>query len=324
MRCDAVLAGRMARRWQHLARMLGLAGATITSQLTLAQPVTVTDALARSVTVPAPPSRIVTIFSSNTEIAAELGLLDRIVGIEALTRFPPEVRDKPLVGGRLGFSVDQVVAQRPELVVVTPARQAVHQLVDPLERLGIPVLVLTHRSIDEVFGNMRLLGRLAGVELRAEMRIAALRARLDHVTHTVKATLADKPAPSAVMITGQASFGNLLAVRPGTYTADAMTRAGLKLALDGPRALPQLSPEAILRADPDIMLFAGTEAQARALFAEPGWASARAVREGRIHAVPRAEFLIPGPRVVDGVERLARLVHGVRPLSLAQPRTAAP
>ena len=101
----------------------------------------------RSVTVPAPPQRIVTIFASNVEIVASLGLADRIVGIEAFTRYPREVLDRPLVGGRLGFSVDAVVALKPDLVVVTPSRQAANQLVDPMERLGVPIVVLLQRSV---------------------------------------------------------------------------------------------------------------------------------------------------------------------------------
>src|SRR5882672_10745477 len=74
-----------------------------------AEPVTVRDAFDRTVTVPAPPERIIPIFASNTEIVASLGLADRIVGIEAYTRYPKEVLDRPLVGGRLGFSVDAIV-----------------------------------------------------------------------------------------------------------------------------------------------------------------------------------------------------------------------
>ena len=103
-----------------------------------AAPVTIHDAFDRTVTVPAPPQRIMPIFASNVEMVAALGLADRIVGIEAYTRYPPEVLNKPLVGGRLGFSVDEVVAQRPDLIVVTPSRQAANQLVDPMERLGVP------------------------------------------------------------------------------------------------------------------------------------------------------------------------------------------
>src|SRR5206468_2565974 len=108
--------------------------------------------------MPRPPQRIVTIFSSNTELVAALGLTDRIVGIEAFTRYPPEVMDRPMVGGRLGFSADAVVALKPDLVVVTPAREAANQLVDPMERIGVPVVVLMQRTVIEIIDNIRLLG----------------------------------------------------------------------------------------------------------------------------------------------------------------------
>ena len=135
-----------------MIRTAAFLGALALAASVHAEPVTVRDAFDRSVTVPEPPQRIVTIFASNTEMVAALGLADRIVGIEAYTRYPPEVLKKPLVGGRLGFSVDEVVAQRPDLVVVTPSRQAANQLVDPMERLGIPIVVLlqTERGRDPV------------------------------------------------------------------------------------------------------------------------------------------------------------------------------
>ena len=133
------------------------------------------DAFGRSVTVPAPPQRIVPIFASNVEIVAALGLADRIVGIESFTRYPREVLGRPLVGGRLGFSVDAVVAQQPDLVVVTPSRQAANQLIDPMERLGMPIIVLLQRNVAEILANIRLMGRLAGVPERGEELVARLR-----------------------------------------------------------------------------------------------------------------------------------------------------
>ena len=101
------------------------------------------------------------IFASNTELLAALGLVDRIVGIESFTRYPPEVMGRPLVGGRLGFSVDAIVGLRPDLVVMTPARQATYQLLDPMQRLDIPVLVVLARTVDEVLSNIRLFARAA-------------------------------------------------------------------------------------------------------------------------------------------------------------------
>lgn len=265
----------------------------------------IVDALGRRVMFARPPTRLVTIFASNTELVASLGLTERIVGIETYTRFPPEVVGRPTVGGRLGFSVDRVVRQRPDLVVVTPARQAVNQLVDPMERLGIPIIVLTHRSIPEVMANIRLVADVTGVPDRGAAVTGALQARLDAVADRI----AGKRRPRIVMITGRVATGMLLIARPGSYTADAMVAAGGDLAFDRAQMLSQVSPEAILRADPDVVLFAGSAADMQDLFGRSGWSSLRALKEKRIFAVSRAEFLIPGPRVVAGIEKLALVLH---------------
>jgi iron complex transport system substrate-binding protein len=214
---------------------LAIAAACAAGQIVAAigEPIVVRDALERAVTLTAPPQRIVTIFASNTEMVAALGLADRIVGIEAYTRYPPEVVSKPLVGGRLGFSVDAVVALQPDLVVVTPARQAVNQLLDPMQRLGVPVLVLLQRSVPEIFANIRLLGRVAGVPDRGEELAGYLEARLASVMRRV----ADRKRPRAVMITGRLGNGLLLIARPGTYTGDAIELAGGHFALDGRAAI---------------------------------------------------------------------------------------
>lgn len=270
-----------------------------------AEPVTVEDALGRKVTLKTPPQRIVPIFASNTELLAALGLVDRIVGIESFTRFPPEVVGKPLVGGRLGFSVDAIVGLRPDLVVMTPARQATYQLLDPMERLDIPVLVVLARTVGEVLANIRLLARAAGVAERGDEVTGRLNARLDRVKQATRALA----PPRVVMVTGRIGNGLVLVTRPDTYTGDAVTIAGGRFALSGSTAVPQVSPEAIFAADPDVLLFAGSQKDLDELARQPGWRDMQAVRNGRAFVVPRTEFLIPGPRTVDGIERLARLLH---------------
>jgi iron complex transport system substrate-binding protein len=264
----------------------------------------VRDAFDRTVTLPAPPQRIVPIIASNTEIVASLGLADRIVGIEAYTRYPREVLDRPLVGGRLGFSVDAVVGLRPDLVVVTPSRQAANQLIDPMERIGVPVLVLLQRSVPEILANIRLMGLVGGVPERGEQVAARFDARLAAVKRRVEG----RPPPSAIMITARLGNGLMLVARERTYTGDAMVLAGARFGLPGSR-LAQVSPEAILNADPDVLLWAGSERDLETLIAQPGWAEMRAVRTGRAHAVSRVELLIPGPRTIDGIEHLAALFH---------------
>jgi len=294
------LAGERRKNCGVLALLLMLF-----ASLVHAEPVTVHDAFDRAVTLAAPPQRIVPIFASNTEIVASLGLADRIVGIEAYTRYPAEVLDRPLVGGRLGFSVDAIVALRPDLVVVTPSRQAASQLVDPMERLGVPVLVLLGRSVEEILANIRLVARASGVAERGEAVAGRFADRLARVASRV----AGEPAPAVVMITGRLGNGLMLVAREGTYTGDAIMRAGGRFALPGPATLAQVSPESILRLDPDVLLWAGSERDLKALIAEPGWADLRAVRTGRAFAVSRTELLIPGPRTIEGIEHLAELFH---------------
>jgi iron complex transport system substrate-binding protein len=275
--------------------------------LSQAAPIEVRDALGRSVVLPAAPQRLVTIFASNTELVTSLGLAERIVGVEEYTRFPPEVMDKPRVGGRLGFSVDAVVAQRPDLVIVTPARQAANQLVDPMTRIGVPVIVLLSRSVGEVLANIRLIGRATGVPERGEALAQSLQARLDAVAQQV----AQRTAPRMVMITGRVGNGMLLVARADTYTGEAMRMAGGRFAIAGRGAVAQVSPEAILASDPDVLLFAGTKAALDDLVQLPGWRDMRAVRDKRAVTVSRSEFLIPGPRTIDGIERLAKWLGSV-------------
>lgn len=288
-----------------LAALLGRAPAAASA------PIRLRDALGRELLLPGPAQRIVTIFSSNTELVAALDLVERIVGVEEYTRFPPEVAALPRVGGRLGFSVDAVVAQRPDLVIVTPARQAANQLVDPLERIGVPVMVLLSRSLDEVVGNVRLVAQAAGVVARGEALALALAQRL-RVVDQGMAGMARQTAPRTLMITGRMGNGMLLVARPGTYTHEAMLRAGTRHALAGMGTLAQVSPEAALAADPDLLLFAGAQAGLDELTRRPGWRDMRAVRAQRAITVARAEFLIPGPRTFDGIESLARRVLQMR------------
>jgi iron complex transport system substrate-binding protein len=269
-----------------------------------AEPVTVHDAFGRSITISSTPERIVTVFSSNTELVAELGLTDRIVGIDAFTRYPPAIVGRPMIGGRLGMSVDATAALDPDLVIVTPVRQAAFQLVDPMERLGIPIIVLMQRNVGEIFANLRLLGKALNVPEVGE----AVATRLEQRLFKTQDRTHDLPAPRVVMIRGRVGNGLLLVAQAGTYTGDSILQAGGRFALAN-SAIAEVSPEAIFEADPDILLYAGSQRELDDLVAEPWWSKLRAIKLHRAYPVSRAELLIPGPRTIDGVEHLAAIFH---------------
>ena len=265
----------------------------------------VTDGLGRAVAIPQPPRRIISIFASNTELLCAIGAGPHIVGIEEKTRFPPDILDRPLVGGRLGFSVEHIAELAPDLVVMTTARHAADQLLRPLSAIGVPVVILRHQTIEQVFTNLDLLGQATHRREEAARCIEQLRLRLGMVTNRI----AGQPRPRCYFETGSAGSAGFMTAGKDTYTLDALHLAGgVSIFPDRVSGLP-VSGEAVFLADPEVILVCGDAAAATALMARPGWQHLRAVRQGRVYPIPRALTLIPGPRIIEGVEQLAAILH---------------
>lgn len=272
-----------------------------------------TDALGRDIFMIKHPTRIITIFSSNTEIVAALGLTKYIVGIDAYTYYPASIQQIPKIGGRLGFSLDSIIAQQPDLVIMTPARQATHQLLPALEKLHVATIILDGGSIETILNNILLIGHVTCATERAKQVVDNMRQRFDKIRKDHQ----QLAKPNVVLITGRTGNGLLLVARlkglqTNAYTADIIIRAGGKLALDEVQTtklqINQISPEVLLATNPDIILFADTQHSLDELIlATNGWQQMKAAQTGFVRLVSRAELLIPGPRVIDGVESLSTI-----------------
>lgn len=268
----------------------------------------ITDALGRRVVMTAPPQRIVTVFSSNAETAVALGLADKIVGIDAYTVYPPEIVDRPKIGDRLGISLEQVVSRKPDLVLMIPARQAVHNMLPTLEKLGIPTAVFSTRTVEEIIDNLEKVSIITGTEEKGRVVLKDMKARFDRV----RASRHNRPAPKVVFLSGRLSGGLFHAARKGGYVANMVEMSGGILALDQSDSLipsfKQISPEALINADPDIIIYSKSgegPQQMGDYLQHPAFSTLKAYRQGHVYGVPSEEYHIPGPRVIDGVERLA-------------------
>jgi len=265
----------------------------------------IVDALGREVEIPRRPERIVPVFSSNTEIVAALGAADRIVGIDGLTHWPPEIADRPAIGNRLGFSADRIARLGADLVILTPARHAASLLLRPLATIGVPAVVMTHATVSEVLGNIVRIGAIIDAEPAAGALVRDLRRRLDGV-----ATRRSGRSPMRTYFeTGANARGQSFSVRPGGYTDDMLRLAGGVSVFPELSGLTQVGGEAVARAEPEIVVVAGGPREAAMIRARPGWDTIPAVARGRVITVPRGLFLIPGPRIAEGVELLARALH---------------
>ena len=266
-------------------------------------PLTVTDDVGRSVTIRARPQRIVSIAPSNTETAYALGLGDRIVGVDEFSDYPEAAKAKAKVGGFFQLNVEPAVALNPDLVLAA----AIHSrdYLAALEARGMTVLVLGPRDLPGVLEAISLLGQVADANAEA----ARLRGDLDARMTAVSERLRGVAARPRVYFEIDPTF---YTAGPNSFINDLLTRAGgANIASDAPSPFTQLSPEAIIAKDPEVIVLADTEQgiTPEAVRARPGWANLSAVRNNRIVPIDTNLTSRAGPRVFDALEQLARAFH---------------
>ena len=268
---------------------------------------TIVDDAGRSVTLDGPPKRIMTLTPGNTEILFALGAEDRIVAVDQWSDFPPAAKAKPHVAP-LHPSLEQVVRFSPDLILSTHGGA---EPLLPLERHGIRVMVFAPRTLDDIYRNILLIGRIVNAERRAEGLVLAMRQRVAAVVAKVR----DAPRPKVFIEFDGSDPSRPFTAGPGSFIDVLVQLAGGTNVAAGSRtAWPQFSLEELIRADPDLIILSDALApmnpQTPELVARrPGWSHLRAVRRGTIFPIDSDLISRPGPRIVEGLELLAELLH---------------
>ncbi len=277
------------------------------------EPIVVTDGLGRQVTLPEIPQRIVSLAPSNSEILFAVGAEDQVVGVTQFCNYPPEAcADKEVVGGfsAKSISVEVIVSLEPDLVL---SRGEIHRpIIEALEQQGIPVIALTGRSFEEVYADIQQVGQVTGHPDQAEQVVAAMQARVAQVTEAV----ADIPQEERLQVFYEVWDEPLMTAGPNTFIGQMIDLAGgINIFGDVAEDYPVVSSEEVIRRNPDVILAPDTHAEKvtpEALAQRPGWETIQAVQEGRIHLVDGDIVSRPGPRIVDGLEAVARALYPER------------
>ena len=264
----------------------------------------IVDDLGRTVTVDSPPSRIVALVPSVTDLILALGEIDRLV---ARTRYDtdPRLAALPAVGGGLDPNIEAIIALRPDLVVVWPG--ADQPLIGQLDAAGIAVYGAGSQSLEDQERHTRQIGRLLGVEARAD----SLLAHLDSSFAALATALAGVPVVSALYV---AWHDPPMTTGPGTFVDSIVSVAGGRNIFDDAASdWPQVNMEEIVTRDPDVLIIPVPATSDSATVAwvhqTPGWRDLRAVRTGRVLLVDSELFSRPGPRIIDAAKQLAELLH---------------
>lgn len=240
-----------------------------------------------------------------------IGVADRVVGVGAYDRFPPEVDRYPRVGGLLDPNVERILALKPDLVIVYETQT---DLIGQLNRAGIAMFRYQHRGLPDITETIRALGARIGAASAAAAAAGRIETQLDAVRRRVMR----RPRPRTLLVFGRepGSLRRIDASGGYGFLHDLLEIAGGSDVLsDFKRQSVQMSTEMILTRAPDVIieLQYGDSPRRQQLDAETRvWdalPSVPAVRNRRVHLLAGDEFVVPGPRIVIAAERFARVLH---------------
>jgi cobalamin transport system substrate-binding protein len=268
---------------------------------------TVRDMLGREVTLPAPPARIVSLVPSVTEIVFSLGAQARLVGRTDFCDHPAAVRDTPSVGGMVNPSLETLVGLRPDLVIGTDEGNR-EETFQQLQRLGIPTYLVHANRIAETVGLIARVGALTGHQADVPRLTGEMLRRVEAIRRAV----APFPRPRVLYVLWP---DPLIVPGRGSMLTELIDIAGgASITAGDADAYPRFSLEAAVARAPEVIILAdhstGSSTAGRA--APEKWQrliSVPAIREGRLHSADLSILHRYGPRVPEGLETLARMIH---------------
>ncbi|NJB68116.1 iron complex transport system substrate-binding protein [Desulfobaculum xiamenense] len=265
----------------------------------------VTDQTGRVLDIPAHPVRVVALAPSVTEIAFAVGGGPQLVGRTQFSDHPAQAAPLPVVGTYVCLDVERIVTLWPDLCLAvrdgTP-----RDTVDALERFGIPVFAVENGTLDKVVDSVLAIGDALGRTKEARTVADNMRRRIDAVRETA-AHATTRPG-----VLYQINAEPIIAPGYGTFLDEIIRLAGGRNLTAATGGYPRFTMEQAIALAPEVIIVpsmdrASTFARAAAAWRE--WPHVPAVRDGRIHHVNSDLFDRPSPRLVQGLEHMARLLH---------------
>lgn len=263
----------------------------------------VVDEEGRQVTLPVKIERIVSLAPNLTEIVYAVGAGDRLVGNTEYCDYPVEAKSVAKIGDTMHPSVERIIALKPQIVLVSTASQ-LEAFTKQLNQQRIAVYVTNPRSLDEVFHSIETLGGLLGHHDWAVNVVQDLRSRAAAVEVAMRSV---KPVKVFYQVSGEP----LYTIGREAYLTDLVRLAGgVSVTADVPGAFPRFSDEAALAARPEAVILpsGGSMGSANSTVA-PSLKDSPAVLNNRVYKINDDFLSRPGPRLIEGLEEMARVLH---------------
>lgn len=273
-------------------------GATAAFAAASGYPLEIRDASGSFVKIKAEPARIVSIVPSVTEMLYSVGLGDKLVGVTEWCTYPEAARKVDKVGD-FNINIEAVLSKAPDLVVADMSMSGA--TIGKLREFGLSVLAVNAVNLEEMFDALMLLGRAGGREDAARALVGQLKSRVRKVVEEVALA---KSRPSVFV---EIWNEPLMTAGAGTYVDELIRLAGGTNIAAGVTGWPVFSHEAVIQDDPYMIIL--TNNNKDEVYARKAWTGLSALKAGRVVEADPDLLVRCGPRLVDGLEMMARLLH---------------
>ena len=301
------LRGRGGKGWRRLILIFCLPIVLATS-ISYSATQTFIDEVGREVTFPFPPKRIVSLAPNITEILFSLGLDEEIVGVSTHCNFPAMARSKVRVGSYIRLDFEKIASLHPDVIIATGAGNT-RDMVDRLEKLGFQTYVIYPKNFRDILQSIAHIGQVVNREKEAQAIIEGMRKRSGRVIELTKGL----PRPKVFIQIGDVP---IVTVGKGSFADDLIRLAGGEnIAGKEKEVYPRLGMEEILKRSPEVIVISSmspTGNYQKVLQEWTRWKTIPAVKNGRLHLIDSDLLDRPSPRIVDGLEELARVLHPER------------
>jgi iron complex transport system substrate-binding protein len=263
------------------------------------------DEVGRKISLEEKPRRIVSVAPNVTEILFALGLANRVVGVTSYCEFPPAAQKKEKIGGYINPSLEKIVALRPDLVIGT-AEGDLKNFVDRLAALGVRVYIINPQDVSGVIDAIRHIGDVTFAASSAGKMAGRMQVQIEAIRKKIQG----RPRPRVLHVL---SVDPLISAGRGTFVNDLIRLAGgQNIAAKATARYPRFSMEEIIRQDPQVIILSSMRSH-DPLAAERKWwhrwENISAVRFDRIYVLDADLIHRPSPRIVQGLEKMARVIH---------------
>ncbi|MBN1545113.1 MAG: cobalamin-binding protein [Syntrophaceae bacterium] len=256
------------------------------------------------------PQRIVSLAPNVTEILYELGLGNQVIGVSSYCNYPPEVKNKPKVGGIFNPSLEAIVAMKPDMVVLTDDGNP-RTIAERLAKLSIPTYAFRAKRIADLPSEIRKLGNTLGVKDRADRLAEKIEYGIKRYNERGKSPQTSPPPKVLFVVQPEP----LMVAGPETAIDDVLKLLNLQnIAIDAPPGYPRFSLEEVIRRSPDIIFMVKTRdgMSASNILLLEKLRTLDAVQKNRVYYVSDP-ILRMGPRITEGITEVARFLENAEP-----------